>query len=1328
MIPNVSTLEASSAAATSFRYATLLHRVAPALAALALAFAARAQPAVDDMPGPGIGPPATITDMGMLWESQSSGETQRLPRPIHLDLTILVYDPGWSLLWAIDNASGLGQYVPLGGPDPLPIQMGQRVLLHGEVVPQNGLEAGRLAATVLEENAFPEALKDHQRFDDVNSLDVRYLEIEAFVESQAPSDATHAEFKLLAYDKSFTCYLVLEDGESAPIVEKGFARFRGTFVITRGPGGQPEGMALWVANPTDIAPPSSTLPRAFDQQATPIEKLSSQPADKPTRVIGVVYGTEPGKSLALRDDTGQAIFQTQQSRQLRKGDFVEVVGYPVQQGLAWTLRDAVFRPLGRAAPERMSGSEKFEANLLLAEQILRLPSAEAAKGLPAQLAGVVTYTDPGDRFFYLTDSSGGIRVLLDAPLPYPIEFSAAINVVGRTARGEFAPVLVADSTNLAGAMPLPPARKVSLEQASSGLEESQWIDMTGHLRSIERDSLWTKLLLATSMGEFEALIANEASPEITAGSTVRIRGVCVSQLDANGRPVGVRLLTAEPSLIETIEAAPADPFSRPAVPIASLQEYQALRSWTRLTQVKGVVVHHRPGRFLIVSDGESSLRALSRQNLLLSPGDTIDVVGLPGRDGSSFVLREAIYRKTGRGPEPQPVPAPAGMAVDPRLDGRLVRLEGRVISYAENPVDARLLLQTDSTATEVTCETPQGGAAKHWLPGSLLSVVGVYSIDRDEFGRPLRANLQLRGPSDVKVLRGPAWWTAGRALSVAGICLGSLLVGLAWATSLRRRVARQTELIRAQFEKEALLEARHREIASNASDFIFTLDLDGRFTSFNPAGERLTGYSAEQAARMTIFDLLDSRSARRVRAALRARLDKQIPAFTNEIARKDGTRLWVETGAGFVSHDGKTVSAYGVMRDVTARMQVEEELRRARDAAEANTKAKAAFLATMSHELRSPMNGIIGMTSLMLDTKLDPEQRDFMETVRSSAQGLLTLLNDILEFSRAEASKLAIESEVFDFADTVDQCLAIVSPIASDRRLELAANIDPTLPRFLVGDRERLRQVLLNLLNNAVKFTDVGSVSLDIAVEEQSDRCADLRIEISDTGIGIDASMREKLFSPFVQADGSYARRHGGTGLGLAICRQLVELMGGSIGVRSALGMGSTFWVRLRLPKSGETRALPPAAAPRDAVQLSFQSDLSDTAGEEPENAEPLEILVVDDMPVNQRVARLQLKRLGHHADVAANGVEALELASRKRYDVVFMDCQMPEMDGFEATRRLRADPRQEGLYIIALTANALAGDRERCLAAGMDDYLGKPSNAPNLKAALDRFSMQSSS
>ncbi|WP_294609328.1 ATP-binding protein [uncultured Roseovarius sp.] len=499
---------------------------------------------------------------------------------------------------------------------------------------------------------------------------------------------------------------------------------------------------------------------------------------------------------------------------------------------------------------------------------------------------------------------------------------------------------------------------------------------------------------------------------------------------------------------------------------------------------------------------------------------------------------------------------------------------------------------------------------------------------------------------------------------------------------------RMSDAIEAISEGFSLFDAKDRLVIANRR-YGEILDLE--------EGLRKTGTPFRDILRFAIERGLIAERPEDIDAWIDARLARHRKPQEAHIQRYSNGR-WVRITERKTA-DGDTAVVYS---DITELKERELGLEKAKAQAESANEAKSSFLATMSHEIRTPLNGIVGMSTLLSETSLDAEQLDMSRTIAAAADTLLAIINDILDFSKVEAGALELESIPVDLSETVDQSLALVQPKSAEKQLDLRKEIAPDVPPAVIGDPVRLRQILLNLLNNAVKFTESGSVSVQIGRDRDPDGQDILCITVQDTGIGIPPDRMDRLFKSFSQVDPSTPRRYGGSGLGLAITRRLVEQMGGEISVESSVGQGTTMLVRLPCEPSD----LP----------------LPESTSEGDRDMPTLAILLVDDNAINRKVGIKILQRLGYAPDVANSGAEAVQRCAAKRYDVVLMDIEMPEMDGVSATARLRETlPETEMPRVIALTANAMSAERTRYIEAGMDDYLSKPIDVGALASSLRR-------
>ncbi len=503
-----------------------------------------------------------------------------------------------------------------------------------------------------------------------------------------------------------------------------------------------------------------------------------------------------------------------------------------------------------------------------------------------------------------------------------------------------------------------------------------------------------------------------------------------------------------------------------------------------------------------------------------------------------------------------------------------------------------------------------------------------------------------------------------------------------------------------------------KALINSIPDPVWLKDPNGVYLSCNPRFEQLYDAPESVIIGKTDYDFVDKEQADFFREHDRKAIQKGEPDRNEELLTfaSDGHKEMMETiKTPMYAHDGTLIGVLGIARDITRLKRSEETLIKAKHAADEANHAKSDFLASMSHEIRTPMNGVIGMTQLLRFTDLTPEQDEYLLSIEISSENLLQIINDILDISKIESGRIELEETDFPLRQTVQEVIAAQCSLIRQKELEIIVNIDDTIPELIRGDPLRIRQILLNLLGNAVKFTPSGQIIIDVKSVEQHDNKLKLCLSVSDTGIGMVPEALERIFDPFVQADNSTTRKYGGSGLGLTICHRLTELMGGRIWAESKAEYGSRFFVELLfdIPEQEQFKTL---VTEDSHASLSF--------------SRTLHLLLAEDNCLNARTISAILKKFGHHVELVHNGQQAVERLKKSTFDALLMDISMPIMGGFETVQQIRQAEESTGQHItvIALTAHALQGDRERLLNSGFDGYVAKPVNMQMLAAELRRL------
>jgi PAS domain S-box-containing protein len=1133
---------------------------------------------------------------------------------------------------------------------------------------------------------------------------------------------------------------------------------------------------------------------------------------------------------------------------------LEVAGFVDRVDGGLEIHDLVFRRLDDRRDRRQTDTDVVPTDTSRSRTVAGirgLTAAEAAERRPVALRATVTYWDPAWGLLFVADKTGGIFVRQPAGTP-SIAPGDIVDIAGVTAPGDFAPSVAEPKlTVVSRGAPVRP-QTIPFDDLATGAEDSQWVELCGVVRSVT--ATWQNHVIADLViggRRVMATIPNvpiESTPYWLVDSRVRVEAVVGSLFNKQRQLTGLQLFVPSVLFVHVEDPPPPNPFASTPRGFDTLLRFETQRVGRRV-HVRGVVTYDA-GTSLFATDGRSAVE-LRGVNQSVHVGEEIDALGFPAVGETKPVLEDVNVRLTGRRVSLAPKHFSSGHMPTPEDHAQLVTLEARVLDYADPAIDRVLVLQRDNHL--FTAQIAKGSSA--WRPprgGSRVAVTGIVIAEISGMSRANSSTfrLALRTPADLVVLQEAPWWTFTHTVAAISASVSLTLAACGWIFVLRRSVRTKTRIIRERLEREAALERRFGELVENAADLIGSCSLDGRFIALNRAGMNLLDCDAGCVEKRTIDEFVVPEHRPRVSKMI-ADVSRDGDATCEvDIPHRGGDRTTLELSARVLPGDADRPAFQVIGRDVTARSRLSLELGRAREAAEAASRAKSEFVANMSHEIRTPMNGIMGMTELLLATRLQDQQLQYVEMMRTSADALLRVINDILDFSKIEAGRLELDPVPFVIRDTLANGMAPVAFLAQQKGLELTCRVAPDVPHALIGDPTRLTQVLVNLMGNAVKFTECGEVHVDVSLAPNAeppsgpDSTCRLEFSVIDTGIGVDPEKHARIFEAFTQADGSTTRRFGGTGLGLTISARLVRMMGGDIRLESAPGRGSTFRFTTTMtvaaaPLPDETASihslrgiralvvddnatnrrilqealihwrLQPATAhdaesalnrleearergeafhvalldlhmpgldgialaerirssnrfgqpilmmltsacsPGDLERcrrLGVEAYLTKPVGQPqllaalrralgaPATAVPtgvaseaplrrLRILLAEDNPINQRVASALLRKQGHDVAIADDGQAALRMAKSGEFDVVFMDVQMPLLNGFEVASALRhwETTRDTRLPIIAMTGHAQAGDRERCLAAGMDDYLTKPVSGAALAAVIAR-------
>ncbi len=1138
---------------------------------------------------------------------------------------------------------------------------------------------------------------------DLNSPDwqFRYVQLEGVVRNTDAGRGDHSSLDLFAFGRHIETTVGDSSGyDFSRLIDAG-VQLKGVLRLNLDATGRPRSAELAVQSAGDLrvlepARDPAQMPR------TTVAAISSGGSQiHRIRLRGEL--TRGGQEFIFRDSTGSIPLRPNLLYDPVLGSALDIVAYASKEN-----GDAILTE-GQQVAEATKAAT-LRPVLHTVKEIQRLSDEDLSHGYRAQITGTVTYSDPSVRDTFVQDETGGIFVFAPTGGSLNLKAGQLVAISGFASPGGFAPVIVEPKIRLLGTHPMPRPLRLDMEQLLTGLADSQWTEAVGIVRTASVEVGHLRLNVSFGTHRFDVFVAGTTHiPDWLVDSRLRFRGVCGAVTNYRGQLLGVQMSVPDLSFIRR---EPGQVSNRlPLLRFNQLLQYTNDASFDLRSRTRGTIVFTNPtGPTYLRDAAGAGLLIKTHAKTDLKAGDLVEVVGTTRIGDFAPFLEDAQLTRLSSLQAPKPALLTAEEVLSTGADAQFVEIDGFLVNDSSGAGEQTLILQATDRLFQASLAD---GKLPSLAKGALLRVRGLIALqvqNSDQFLLPVSFSLLLRSPEDVTVLRNAPWWTAERMLYLVTGGIALILAAIAWIMILRRRVHLQTT-----------------------------------------------------------------------------------------------------------------------------------DLRQAKEVAEEASRTKGEFLSNMSHEIRTPMNGVLGMTQLALETNLTDDQREYISTANQSADALLTVINDILDFSKIEAGKLDLDPISFQLRDGLADDLRTIAMKAQEKNLELVYEIDDAIPDNLVGDPGRLRQIVLNLVSNAVKFTLQGEVALNVTMESQSPELVVLHFAIRDTGIGIPSEKQQLVFAAFSQADSSTTRRFGGTGLGLSISKQLVVLMNGKIWLESVVGEGSCFHftaefkceqppaeaaplpalpnlsvlvvddhpatrrilcgtlsthgvsavaaesaaaaleilerrsfdfalIDARMPemsgfalaqsihKQWPTRhiqlvmltsfGLPGTANPplngaisahlskpvkvSDLLKILRELSSSRDIGAAPalrrddlpgNSAKALRILVADDNLVNQKVAKRMLERLGHSVALANDGKEALSAFKTASFDLIMMDVQMPEMDGLEATRRIREwEAGKTRIPIIALTAHAMNSHREECLAAGMDSFLAKPILLESLKLQIERL------
>ena len=1238
----------------------------------------------------------------------------KLGYSVQLQGVVTYYDPDWPILYIQDESSGI--YVELEKQD-YSVKPGQLVEIEGISSPGSFLPVVSKASLKTLSAKWPFSIR-HLSLDnlDIRQDDSQWMQIKGIVHNTYQD----GHYTILeTYDGKNKVQIRIRElsQTAASHLIDAVIQVRGVLAVITNSAHHPIGLELWVPEESRI---SVLKPPIEDTNQLPVTTVASikkgwsgNPPVHRIRIQGTVMPSYKEGTLLVRDISGVIEAQTLFSRPIAPGDEVDLIGFADLDSPRPRIINAYYLRIKALAIE--SKEEEGLPTLKDINLIRKLSAAEAGRGYPVQVKGVITYHNPQLSMTFIQNGNDAIYLQsLDPALV--LEEGKEYEVKGFSAPGDFAPIITKPIFRMIGPAPLPPLQTVTLEQLSTGQYDCLRVEVTGIVRSIRQvGNRWCLEMFNEGKG-IEVWLPNlTASANIHSMQDAKItaQGICSIQISTWGSITGFRLNVPSMDGIHVLEQAKSDPFSAPLRSIRDVFRYSKQAEEGHRIRIQGVLLHQRPGVALYIRDATGSITIPISHTLPANSSDLLTVSGYPAPGKFAPSLEHALVKRLSTSPQPSPHVLPDAQALYNNFHGDLVQIRAKLIDQWHTVDGQNYLLQdlpeNNGTFEALLESSSYGTNLPELRNGSELELTGIYLL-REKATQKFGFHLLLRTPKDIHILKSAPWWTLKHTYWVLGVLFVLILLASAWATMLKRRVNRQTRIIRNQIEAEAALEKKYQELFEKSNDIVFTCDHIGTLKSVNPAGERILGYSTQELKELDPKQLLDPSSLPKISAWIKRRQGStDCPNLECELIAKDGHSVLVEVNGDMLYSNGELTGAQGIARDITERKQAEEALRQSEEKLRQGQKLEAIgkLAGGIAHDFNNILAAILGYAELST-SEVSPQHpvKNHLEQIMKAGKRARDVVQQILAFSR----KLDHERRPVYLQTILDEALNLLRATLP-ATIEIATEIDPEC-RPVLADSTQMHQVILNLATNASQAMKEKGGLLRIVLEPvwptgslynhlpELPSGKYIRLSVSDTGPGIPAAIQKQIFEPYFTTKSIGE----GSGLGLSVVHGIVKSHGGSIMVQSEDGQGAC--IRIYLPCCEELSDKPPIP----------KQEILKGRGR---------IMLIDDEEALVNLGRRSLEKLGYHVTGETSSVRALKKFSDdpQLYDLVVTDQTMPQLTGISLARELwKIRP---GLPVIISTGYSEQLTSDTASGMGFYTFLNKPYTSAELAGVIGQCLFQ---